>query len=141
MDTAARQAQRDGGSNDALVDHLCYTADSLGVRAQNRDDVAVELLLRNPASSVLQSLLKARVTATQIAPVEMMRALSDVILDIEAISPDALRTPQQIIDAATVVITKVADVGQVVEDQWFGRESLSDEEVYRRFAQQQQQQQ
>lgn len=138
--TAAYQAQRDGGE-DALAETLAETANSLGLQLRNPSDAAAELILNNQTSSVLQCLLKARVNATQVAPVEFMRALSDVILDIETMPPDTLQTPDGVIDISTVAINKVTDAGQIIEDQWFGREALSDEETFRRFAQQQQQQQ
>lgn len=136
MDTAAKRALREGG-DDTLVDCLCDLASSLGVSVERREDVAAELLLRNSGSSVLQSLIKARLSATQVAPVELMRALTEAILEVENLSAQEIDTPQQVIDAATAVIGRIADAGQVIEDEWFGREALSDEEIYRRFAQQQ----
>ena len=141
MDTAAKQALREGGECDTLVDCLCDLASSLGVSVERREEVAAELLLRNSSSSVLQSLIKARLSATQVAPVELMRVLTEAILEVELLPVEAIETPQQIIDVATAVIAKIANAGQVIEDEWFGREALSDEEIYRRFAQQQQQQQ
>ena len=141
MDTAAKQALREGGDCDTLVDCLCDLASSLGVSVERREHVTAELLLRNSGSSVLQSLLKARLSATQVAPVELMRALTEAILEVESLPVEEIETPQQIIDVATAVIGRIACAGQVIEDEWFGREALSDEEIYRRFAQQQQQQQ
>ena len=141
MDTAAKRAQRDAAAARALIDCLCDLASSLGVSVERRDEVAAELLLRNSASSVLQSLIKARLSATQVAPVELMRALTEAIMEVETLAVDDIETPQQVIDVATAVIAKIAQAGQIIEDQWFGREALSDEEIYRRFAQQQQQQQ
>ena len=141
MDTAAKQALHEGGGCDTLVDFLCDLASSLGVSVEQREDVAAELLLRNSGSSVLQSLIKARLSATQVAPVELMRALTEAILEVENLPVEEMETPQQIIDVATAVIGRIANAGQVIEDEWFGREALSDEEIYRRFAQQQQQQQ
>ena len=141
MDTAARQALREGGGCGTLIGCLCDMASSLGVAPEDRTDVAAELLLRNSGSSVLQNLIKARLSATQVAPVELMRALTDAIMEVELLPVEAIETPQQIIDVATAVIAKIADAGQVIEDEWFARETLSDEEIYRRFAQQQQQQQ
>ena len=137
MDTAAKQALREGGGCDTLVDCLCDLASSLGVTPDNRSEVAAELLLRNSGSSVLQSLIKARLSAMQVAPVELMRALTEAILEVELLPVEAIETPQQIVDVATAVISRIADAGQVIEDEWFGREALSDEEIYRRFAQQQ----
>ena len=64
----------------------------------------------------------------------------NTLLEIQDLPVEDIETPQQIIDIATQVIGKIADAGQVIEDQWFARETLSDEEIYRRFAQQQQQQ-
>ena len=141
MDTAAKQVLREGGGCDTLVDCLCDLASSLGVSVEVREEVAAELLLRNSGSSVLQSLIKARLSATQVAPVELMRALTEAILEVESLTVGDLAEPQQVIDAATVVIGRITGAGQVIEDKWFGRESLSDEEIYRRFVQQQQQQQ
>ena len=139
MDTAAKQALREGGGCDTLIDCLCDLASSLGVSVEHREEVVAELLLRDSGSSVLQSLIKARLSATQVAPVELMRALTEAILVVEGMPVKRTETPQQVIDAATIVIGKIAHAGQVIEDEWFGRESLSDEEIYRRFAQQQQQ--
>lgn len=141
MDTAAKQALREGGGYDTLLDCLCDLASSLGVSVEIRDEVAAELLHRNSGSSVLQSLVKARLAATQVAPVELMRCLTEAILELEDVAVEDMETPQQVIDVATVVIGRIAEAGQIIEDQWFGRESLSDDEIYRRFAQQQQQQQ
>ena len=141
MDTAAKQASREGGEPEALVDCLHDLASSLGVSVERRDEIAAELLLRNSGSSVLQSLIKARLSATQVAPVELMRSLTEAILELELLPAESFETPQQIIDVSTAVIARIAAAGQVIEDQWFGREALSDEEIYRRFAQQQQQQQ
>ena len=112
-------------------------ASSLGVTPEDGNDVAAEMLLRNSSSSVLQSLIKARLSATQVAPVELMRALTEAILEVERLSVEAIETPQQVIDVATAAIGRIADAGKVIEDEWFGRESLSDEEIYHRFAQQQ----
>ena len=140
MDSAAKQALREGGGCDTLVDCLCDLASSLGVTVVRREEAAAELLLRNSGSSVLQSLLKARLSATQVAPVELMRALTEAVLEVQELPIEDIETPQQIIDIATQVIGKILEAGQVIEDQWFARETLSDEEIYRRFAQQQQQQ-
>ena len=140
MDTAAKQALREGGGCDTLVDCLCDLASSLGVTVVRREEAAAELLLRNSGSSVLQSLLKARLSATQVAPVELMRALTEAVLEVQDLPVEDIETPQQIIDIATQVIGKILEAGQVIEDEWFARETLSDEEIYRRFAQQQQQQ-
>ncbi len=137
MDTAAKQAASEGGSADTLVNCLCDLASSLGVQVENRAEVAAELMLRNSGSSVMQSLLKARLSATQVAPVELMRALTEAVLEVEGLPVDELDSPQRVIDVATAVIGRIADAGQVIEDKWFGREALSDEEIYRRFAQQQ----
>lgn len=136
-DTAAKRALRDGGGPDALTASLLDTASSLGVSTPDPASVAAELFLRNEASSVLQCLVKARLTATQIAPVELMGAITEAITEIEALSPAALQTPQQVIDAATFAIARLSAAARLIEDEWFGRETLTDEEVYRRFAQQQ----
>ena len=138
MDTAAKHAQfANAGGNDALLNCLCDLASSFGVSVERQEEVTAELLLRNPGSSVLQSLIKARLSATQVAPVELMRALTEAILEVERVPVEEITTPQQVIDMATAVIGKIASAGQVIEDEWFGRETLSDEEIYRRFAQQQ----
>lgn len=138
MDTAAKHAQfANAGGNDALLNCLCDLASSFGVSVERPEEVTAELLLRNPGSSVLQSLIKARLSATQVAPVELMRALTEAILEVERVPVEEITTPRQVIDMATAVIGKIASAGQVIEDEWFGRETLSDEEIYRRFAQQQ----
>ena len=107
MDTAAKQALREGGGCDTLVDCLCDLASSLGVTVVRREEAAAELLLRNSGSSVLQSLLKARLSATQVAPVELMRALTEAVLEVQDLPIEDIETPQQIIDIATQVIGKI----------------------------------
>ena len=136
MDTAARRAQREPDAAAALTDCLCDLASSLGVHVADRRAVAADLLLRDAASSVLQCVVKARLAATQVAPVELLRALTEAALALEGVDAAELETPERVIELATAVVGLIVAAGSVIEDEWFGRESLSDEEIYRRFAQQ-----
>ena len=136
VNTAARSVQQTGGNEQELVDGLCPIAAFLGVPLADRAEVAGEILLNNPASSALQCLSKARMNATQVAPVEVIRAIAAIILDLEAADADSLRSPEQVIEITAGINAGLEVVFKAIEDRWFGRESLTEEEVFHRSVQQ-----
>ena len=110
-------------------------AATLGVSVENCPDLTREILFDNPVSSALQSLYKARMNATQVAPVELVRAISEVILTLEEHDPATLTTAKDMAQVAQAVMDGLAKIGEEIEDVWFGQESLTEEEVYHRFVQ------
>lgn len=135
VNTTARSVRQAGGAEEQLVAGLGPVADFLGVALADRSAVAGEILLRHPASSALQCLSQARMNATQVAPVELIRAIAAVILDLEGTDVDSLRSPERVIELTARIESGIADIYAAIEDRWFGRESLTEEEVFHRFVQ------
>ncbi len=75
-----------------LATAMSGVAATLGISADDCPDLTREILFDNPVSSVLQSVYKARMNATQVAPVELVRAISEVILTLEEHDPGTLTT-------------------------------------------------
>lgn len=132
---AARRALAADDNQAEFAAGLGRVADSLGVALTDPDTAAGEILLRHPASAPLQCLVKARMNATQVAPVELMRAIAAVIMALEELEDAALSTPQQVIEVTDSIAAGLSAIYQAIEDRWFGRESLTEEEAFRRFVQ------
>ena len=132
---AARQTLAAGGDGEEFAAAVGRIADTLGVEVENPGMAAGEILLRNPASSALQCLVKARMNATQVAPVELIRAISGVIMELEEVEDAGLESPERVMEVAEGITAGLADIYQAIEDRWFGRESLTEEEVFHRFVQ------
>ena len=73
--------------------------------------------------------------ATQVAPVELVRAISEVILTLEDQESSDPASADDVAKIAREVMDGLAAVGEEIENRWFGRESLTEEEVYHRFVQ------
>ena len=132
---AARQTLAAGGDDGEFATALGRVADTLGVAVDNPGSAAGEILLRNSASAALQCLVKARMNATQVAPVELIRAISGVIMELEGVEDAGLESPERVIEVTDGITAGLADIYQAIEDRWFGRESLTEEEVFHRFVQ------
>ena len=132
---AARRALAADDDRAEFAAGLGRVADSLGVALADPDTAAGEILLRHPASAPLQCLVKARMNATQVAPVELMRAIATVIMELEELEDAALSTPQQVREVTDSIAARLSAIYQAIEDRWFGRESLTEEEAFRRFVQ------
>ena len=132
---AARRALAADDDQAEFAAGLGRVADSLGVALADPDTAAGEILLRHPASAPLQCLVKARMNATQVAPVELMRAIAAVIMALEELEDAALSTPQQVVEVTDGIAAGLSAIYQAIEDRWFGRESLTEEEAFRRFVQ------
>lgn len=133
---AALKARQSDDADSRLSEELREVAATLGVPLPDDSLAASEIILRNSASSIMQSLAKARLNATQVAPVELIRPISEMILDMEECDPALLRSSERVIEITSRVIDGMADINATIEDAWFGGESLTEEEVYRRFVQQ-----
>ena len=135
VSAAAHRVRQAGGSEEQLAAGLMPIADFLGVALPDPAQVAGEILLNHPASSTLQCLSKARVNATQVAPVELIRVIGALILDLEETEADSLRSPEQVIAVTARIESGIADIYQAIESRWFSREALTEEEVFHRFVQ------
>ena len=67
---------------------------------------------------------------------ELIRAIGQAIMDLEGVPPESLASPEGVIEVTDLLATRVADIYEAIEDRWFGRESLTEEEVFHRFVQQ-----
>ena len=136
VNSAARQASAGGNGAISLGDSLAPVANVAGISVGDPDSLAGEILLENPASSALHCLSNARMNATQVAPVELIRAIGAAILDLEVIDAASLDTPDRVIEVTDGIAAHLANIHEAIEDRWFGRESLTEEEVFHRFVQQ-----
>ena len=136
VNSAARQASAGGDGTNSLGDALAPVANVAGISVGDTDSLAGEILLEHPASSALHCLSNARMNATQVAPVELIRAIGAAILDLEEIDAASLDTPDRVIEVTDGIAAHLANIHEAIEDRWFGRESLTEEEVFHRFVQQ-----
>ena len=136
VNTAARWAAANGAENGTLGEALVPVAGAAGIKIGDREALAGEILLLHPASSALHCLSNARMNATQVAPVELIRAIGSAILDLEEIDAASLNTPERVREVTEGISVHIANIYEVIEDRWFGRESLTEEEVFHRFVQQ-----
>ena len=120
----------------ALAEALTAVANRFGLGVENPGHLAAELLTKSQVSSVMHCLSSARLNATQVAPVELIRAIGEAILDLEAVDDNALHTAEGVIEVTQAIATHMAEIYAAIEDRWFGSESLTEEEVFHRFVQQ-----
>ena len=125
-----------GGSSGDLAEALIPVATTLGIEIGDRSESAAEILLNHPSSSALHCLSSARLNATQVAPVELIRAIGEAIIDLENVPAETLQSPEQVVQVTDAVADGIAKIYEAIEDRWFGRESLTEEEVFHRFVQQ-----
>lgn len=120
----------------ALAEALTAVANRFGLGVETRVDLAAEMLLKSPVSSVMHCLSNARLNATQVAPVELIRAIAEAILELEEIEDGSLNSAERVIEVTQAIATQMAEIYATIEDRWFGSESLTEEEVFHRFVQQ-----
>ncbi len=133
--SAARSAAADSATVANLAEALTPVANNLGITVQDRDALAEDIILNNQAPSILHCLNNARMNATQVAPVELIRAISAAIMDLEEADVGSLNSPQQVVNVTDGIATHIAGIYETIEERWFGRESLTEEEVFHRFVQ------
>lgn len=108
-----------------------------GVAVGPEESAAAALLARDSGASLRGCLNAARYNATQVAPLEVIQLLGAAIEAVDAAPPP----PPSPADAAAVLrraLELLDELHTVVEEVWFHSEAISEEEVYRRFVQQQQ---
>ena len=138
VNTFAHIAVENGNDMTSLEQSLETAASIRGISTSHPGDALAMLLRRHEVSSIYHSLATARGNATHVGTVELIRALSEAILTLE----DDSAMPQSPLDALLLtnqVLECLSAVYMVIDDNWFHQEALSEEEIYRRFVQQQQQ--
>ncbi len=136
VDAAALIGLREGGDPKVFQSALTTVAAAWGITPTSQGYLS-SLLQEDSGSSVYNSLAKARVNAHQVGPLELINAINAVVLLAEQHASTA-GDPEAVHKLATEILDGVATVSKVIEDRWFHREALSEEEVYQRFIQQQQ---
>ena len=135
VNAAAQLAIDKGNDIQTFQQALGNAAADRGIAIDDPGQSLSMLLKDHAASSIYHSLYTARSNATQIGTVELIRAITGVLLTLEndgasADSPDAAgRVTSDILEGLN-------EVYKVIDDSWFHQEPLSEEEVYRRFVQQ-----
>ncbi len=103
-------------------------------------ETALDLLLtRDSGASLRGSLVAARFNATHVAPVEVLQALGAAIEVMDSDGPP-VATAEDVISLMDEVLPLLERLHSAIEEAWFHSGPVSEEEVCRRFVQQQQQQ-
>ena len=136
VNTAACSVAVNGNEESQLAEALFPVANVLGISIADRTTLAAEILLTDPVSSALHCLSNARLNATQVAPVELIRVIARAIMELEDVDSGSLQSTELVIGVTETIAAHVANIYEAIEDHWFGRESLTEEEVFHRFVQQ-----
>ena len=125
----------------ALAASLVNAAKVRGINIDEPDHSLSMLLKYHEPSSIYHSLATARNNATQVGTVELIRTISNILVEMDRLqlplesTEDAYNFTDP--DSLTErILEGLSEVYGVIETNWFHRESLSEEEVYRRFVQQ-----
>ena len=103
------------------------------------DDTALDMLLtRDSGASLRGCLVAARFNATHVAPVEVIQVIGAAIELIDS-AEDPITTSEEVVELMDEVLPTLEKLHTAIEEAWFHSGPLSEEEVYRRFVQQQQQ--
>ena len=102
-------------------------------------DTALDMLLtRDSGASLRGCLAAARFNATHVAPVEVIQVIGAAIELVD--SPQQPPTTSgEVVELMDEVLPTLEQLHSTIEEAWFHSTPLSEEEVYRRFVQQQQQ--
>ena len=137
INTFARAAVENGSDMLALQQSLSSAAAIRGIPIDDPLRTLEMLLKQHGVSSIYHSLSTARGNATHVGSVELIRAMSEAVLTLE----DDGHLPQTPLDTlllTNLLLERLNAIYKVIDENWFHQEALSEEEVYRRFVQQQQ---
>ena len=135
LDAAALAAMQTGLERKAFNATLKTIGAAWGVSAEGQSDAIAAFIKDDPASSIYRSLARARDNANEVGPLELIRAINASLGELEQLK--ALpETPEEVHRLMTSVLTGLQGVYKVIEDRWFHREALSEEEIYRQFVNQ-----
>ena len=115
---------------------LAIAAEIRGVTMAQNESALEALLLRDNGASVCACLAAARYNATQVAPLEVIRGIGTVIEWLERHDPPPT-TPAELSTLMQRTLELLHDLHAALETAWFHPQVPSEEEVYRRFVQQQ----
>ena len=135
LNTFAKTAMENGDDVHALAASLVNAARVRGINIDEPDHSLSMLLKYHEPSSVYHSMTTARNNATQVGTVELIRAITGVLAEIDAVKLP-METTEEVYRVTSVILEGLNSAYSVVETNWYHRESLSEEEVYRRFVQQ-----
>ena len=103
------------------------------------DETALDTLLtRDSGASLRGSLVAARFNATHVAPVEVIQVIGAAIELMDS-ATQPLTGSQEVVELMDDLLPALDSLHSAIEEAWFHSGPLSEEEVYRRFVQQQQQ--
>lgn len=114
---------------------LQVAAEVRGVAVEEGEQPLQALLTGDAKASVRACLEAARYNATFVAPVELIQQVASAIeVFTEAEAPETTADSVALLQA---LLERLDELHNTVEHAWFHSEPLSEEEVYRRFVQQQ----
>ena len=135
LDSAASASM--GKSNDLFDLSLTGMSSAWGLAAGAPAKTLDDLLWESPSSSILTCLSRARENASQIAPLELIQAINATIHDLEQKKAEGSAfTPDSLHALVTQLLADLKTAFGIIEQTWFRREPLGEEEIMRRFVQQ-----
>ena len=132
-------ATQDVADGPGLETVLGMAASIRGVKVGPEDTALDMLLTRDSGASLRGSLAAARFNATHVAPVEVIQVIGAAIELMDS-TEEPITTSEQVVGLMDEVLPVLEGLHTAIEEAWFHSGPLSEEEVYRRFVQQQQQQ-
>ena len=134
-------ARQEAASGQPGLETVLGMAASIRGVSVGPEDTALDLLLTKDSGASLRGCLAAaRFNATHVAPVEVIQVIGAAI-EIMDSEGAPVSTSQEVVELMDEVLPTLERLHSAVEEAWFHSTPLSEEEVYRRFVQQQQQQQ
>ena len=125
-----------GKPDDTFAELLTRISSAWGLSSRGTKALD-ELIWQNPSSSILACLQKARENASQVAPLELIQSINSTILGLEQKKSNGLKlAPESTHDLVTRVLADLKVSFGIIEQTWFRREALGEEEILRRFVQQ-----
>jgi len=135
LDSAASASM--GKSSDIFNASLIGMSSAWGLASGDVSKILDDLLWQSPSSSILNCLYKARENASQIAPLELIQAINSTIHNLEQRKAEgSALTPDSIHALVTQILADLKAAFGIIEQTWFRREALGEEEIMRRFVQQ-----
>ena len=131
-------AMQDTGAGQHDIESVLRMAAGIRGLSVGPDETALDLLLTRDSSASLRGcLVAARFNATHVAPVEVMQVLGEAVEMVEG-DGEAIDSADGVIALMDRVLPVLDRLHSAIEESWFHSGPLSEEEVYRRFVQQQQ---
>ncbi len=129
---AAGRDDHDGGMDEAAN----MAAAVRGISIATGETALEALMTRDGSASLRGCLAAARYNATHVAPVETLRVIGAAIQRLDEVEtvPD---TAEEVAALMRNSLDLLDELHSTIEETWFHSEALSEEEVFRRFVQQQ----